>query len=591
MKQYIKALALGLLTAGMLTSCDDFLDRPAESSYNADNFYQTSDQCYAGVNYLYNSPWYDFQRGFIKVGEVMSGNYYWGSSPYLNFSVNGNDEDLKNMSYSLWAVIGHSNTVYNSLKKSPADPAVVNQCMGECLTWKALAYFFLARSFGDVPIIHDTSETLGSGTYNNIKKVHHADVYDYIILTLEKAMSLMEKKNNSASGRLDYYSAEALLAKTYLTKAGVTGTLNQEDLDKAASYAKDVIENSGYSLMENYGDLFKLAYNKNSECLISWRWVASGSNWTRQNTLQDDLAMTGFGSQGGCWGGWNGCSVDLQEAFDVYQLERDPSSWNANPDTRLKATMMLPGFSYDYFRTDKGGFDYLTFIYTQGSTGELESPNGANCVKHIYGTTADHIAGCGEGDDRMASSLATHILRLADVYLVLAESKLHGPGSSTTDPDALAAYNTVHQRAVKNATPATSLTWEQVWKERRLELAMEGDRWYDYVRVSYYNPDFCVNELKNQHRGPYYGLNSVYKAYFESGNTDWSVTSSAGYDTGYDAPNVEALMRTDAATGKKYFYLPMCQDDVIYNPNLASTDDEGNPVEPERVDIRATYSY
>ena len=83
----------------------------------------------------------------------------------------------------------------------------------------------------------------------------------------------------------------------------------------------------------------------------------------------------------------------------------------------------------------------------------------------------------------------------------------------------------VEQRAVKNANPVTSLTWEQVWKERRLELAMEGDRWYDFVRVSYYNPDFCVNELKTQHRGPYYGLNSVYKAYFESGNTDWSERS------------------------------------------------------------------
>ena len=111
----IKYTAVAALTALTMSSCDDFLDRPTEDSYNTDNFYQTADQCLSSVNYLYNSPWYDFQRGFIKVGEVLSGNYYWGSSPYMNFSVNGSDQDLVNMSYSLWAVIGHATTLYNSL--------------------------------------------------------------------------------------------------------------------------------------------------------------------------------------------------------------------------------------------------------------------------------------------------------------------------------------------------------------------------------------------------------------------------------------------------------------------------------------------
>lgn len=70
-------VCIAVAVLGMV-SCEDFLDRPTEDSYNTDNYYQTDDQCIAGVNYLYNSPWYDFQRGFIKVGEVLSGNYYWG---------------------------------------------------------------------------------------------------------------------------------------------------------------------------------------------------------------------------------------------------------------------------------------------------------------------------------------------------------------------------------------------------------------------------------------------------------------------------------------------------------------------------------
>ena len=116
MKFYnIKQLAFVAVAGLALTSCDKFLDKPSEDSYNTDNYYQTEAQCLGATSYLYNSPWYDFQRGFIKIGEVLSGNYFWGSSPYLQFTVNGTDEDLVNMSASLWAAIGHSNTVYELL--------------------------------------------------------------------------------------------------------------------------------------------------------------------------------------------------------------------------------------------------------------------------------------------------------------------------------------------------------------------------------------------------------------------------------------------------------------------------------------------
>ena len=207
-----KYIALAAAFTLAMSSCDDFLDKPTKDAYNADNYYQTDDQCISGVNYLYNSPWYDFQRGYFKVGEVLSGNLYMGNSPYLNFTVNGSDESLINMSYSLWAVIGHSNTVYNSIKGSSGNISVSvrNQCMGECLAWKAMAYFYLVRSFGEVPIVHDNAASLNAGDYNTYPKVKRADVYDYILLTLEKAMELLPESN--APGRIDRYCAEALMA-------------------------------------------------------------------------------------------------------------------------------------------------------------------------------------------------------------------------------------------------------------------------------------------------------------------------------------------------------------------------------------------
>ncbi len=577
----IKYISVAALLCLGMSSCDSFLDKPVVDNYNTENYYDGDAACVSGVNYLYNSPWYDFQRGFIKVGEVMSGNMYWGSSPYMNFSLNGTDTDLINMSYSLWAEIGHCSTVYESLQNAKnCSESVKNQCLGECLAWKAMAYFYLVRTFGDVPIIHSNSTSLADGSYTTASKVEKADVYEYIILTLEKAMELLPK-TKSTTGRIDYYSAEALLAKVYLTKAGVKGSLDNDDLQKAATYAKDVIENSGRELMENYEDVFRGSNQFCDEILIAWRWTV-GSQWTSQNTLQSDLAPVGFDENGDCWGGYGGPSVDLMDAFGV-SADQDPAERKNEKDVRRKATIMMAGDKYDYFWRDrtmddgKKGFNYLQFIYDKeynsSSTGELQTPTGGNNVKHLYGDNADHLAELKMSPGRMANALPTPILRLSDLYLVYAEAEvLLG---NTSDALALECYNHVHGRGTQYKDPdETSLTFDMIWKERRLELAGEGDRWYDYVRRSYYDVDACITELKSQRRNAMWNVNSAYKAYYESGYATWN-PSEIQYDTDTPAPNITA----------NSFTIPFPTEDVAINPNL------GSSAKPIHVDVRSTYSY
>lgn len=576
-------MCLATLLGVGLTSCNDFLDRPNEDNYNVNTFYTTDEQCYMGVNYLYNSPWYDFLRGYIKMGEVLSGNYYVGSSPYLTFDVKGTDEDLVAMSYALWAEIGHCNTVYRNLGNAdgPSKEAI-DICRGECLAWKAMAYFYLVRVFGDVPIIHDNANEISAGTYNDKYKVQAADVYEYIVMTLEEAMKLLPKRGQN--GRLDYYCAEGLLAKVYLTKSGLgmTGSRNQDDLDKAAYYAKDVIDNSGRHLLPNYSDIFRLQNNDNEEALYSWKWSAGRDPWTQQNSLQSHLAPVGFDEFGDNWGGWAGPSVDLQDAFGVDVIHTSPDA-RIDLDTRRKATMMLPGDHYEYFWTDKGGFDPLRFCYDvdnygKGGPGQWQSPTGAMVVKHLYGDAYDHEQALGTSAGNMYYGLATHILRLADVYLVLAEAKL-GNAPSTSDGDALAAFNAVRSRAIPSATPATSITFQDVWKERRLELAMEGDRWFDFVRLSYYDAPKAVQELLAQRRNSYWNVDALFKYYYETGVWDLSKaaqsadTGEAGYDTSTAAPNVN----------EQSFKLPFPTEDVVFNKHLLE--------DPIHVDVRNEYSY
>ncbi len=564
----IKYAAVAIFLGLGVSSCSDFLDRPVEDNYNTENYYTSDDACISGVNYLYNSPWYDFQRGFIKVGEVMSGNMYWGSSSYMNFSVNGTNEDLVNMSYSLWAVIGHANTVYQSLKGAKASEAVKNQCMGECLAWKAMSYFFLVRTFGDVPIVHNNSDNIKNGDYNTLSKIQKSDVYDYIIMTLEKAMSLLPKTKSTTEG---------LLAKVYLTKAGVSGTLNKDDLTKAAEYSDDVIKNSGRTLLASYEDIFRGSKNASDESLFAWRWTV-GAHWTCQNTLQSDLAPDGFDENGDCWGGYGGPSVDLMDAFGISPAI-DPSK-RIDKDIRRKATIMMAGDTYSYFwrdhtmKNNKKGFSYLQFwydkTYNKAASGQCQGPCGCNNVKNLYGDNADHIAEMAITPARMANALATQILRLSDVYLVFAESEvLLG---NTTNTDALKAFNAVHQRAVPTDVEKTSLTFDDIWKERRLEFAGEGDRWYDYVRRSYYDVNACIKELTAQRRNAMWNCDGAYKTYYESGVWD---ASNIEYDTKTAAPNVTASS----------FTLPYPTEDVALNPNL------GSNATPIHIDVRNTYSY
>jgi len=179
-------------------------------------------------------------------------------------------------------------------------------------------------------------------------------------------------------------------------------------------------------------------------------WTADTSIWTVQNTLQSDLAMVGFDEFGDCWGGYNGPSIDLQEAFGVSPTENPES--RSEVDTRRKATMMMAGDFYDYFWTDKTdnkgrkGFNYLQFMYDadnygSGGPGKLQSATGANNVKHLYGDAYDHktFAIDGISASNMHSSLPTPVLRLSDVYLVYAEAVI-GNGTSTTDATAIDAF-------------------------------------------------------------------------------------------------------------------------------------------------------
>ena len=324
--------------------------------------------------------------------------------------------------------------------------------------------------------------------------------------------------------------------------------------------------------MANYEDIFKGENDFCDESLFGWRWTAEQNNYTCGNCLTSELAMKGFETYN-CWGDWTAPSVDLQDAFNVSPLD-NPTQRNQS-DARRKATMMMAGDKYSYWWQDKGGFNYLDFLYDKeyapGSNDGLQSGTGANIAKHLYGNTNDHIKTFGISPGQQCSSLSTHVLRLADIYLVYAEAVI-GNNNSTTDASAIDAFYKVRQRAVSAYERPSSITLDQVLKERRLEMAFEGDYWFDLVRMSYYDVNKAMDIIKAQRRNGYYGLPDLYKEY--KMNNVWNVDESTMYyETNTPKPNVTVSI----------FKLPLPDEDVVYNPHLLD--------EAQHVDVRTEFVY
>ena len=539
-KSYKYFLVLFLWT---MSSCNDqFLDRPPQDAYTIDNWYQDEEQLKLAVNPLYGGVWFDYQRSFTNIGDVYAGNYTKPGDAFYVFGVNNATGGLTDAYASLWMGVTYSSGVIENIREKAAasiPEATKNKYLGEAMVWKAMAYFYLVRGWGAVPIIESNSKLIASGEISTLYRNKKEDVYEYIVRLLKKAGEILPETNES--GRINKWSAYGLLAKVYLTRSGVngSGSRKQADLDEAKKYAGMVINNSGLQLWPEYSELFTISKgNRNPENLISWHWAALPSGWGEQNAMQADLAVQQLSGVGDGWGTWSGPSVYLQSLFN----EDATKTGTANrqyTDKRRKATIIMDGDYYpelDRARVNfKNGF---TMTWDGGSI--FATPTGAHCRKHVVGSKEDHKAESGKDMYFMKTVLSTHLLRLADIYLVYAEAIL-GNSASTSDAEALQAFNTVRKRAIPNHVDYTSLTFDDIFKERRLELAMEGDNWYDYVRLYYYNPTLAKSLLSNQERGTY------------SGNAaTLPITLNSTHYTPKDSD----------------FELPIPEVDILINPNL-----------------------
>jgi len=491
MKRYKYILSMAALTGVIASGCKkDFFNRPPESQTTVGSYYQTADQVKASTNALYAAPWFGFNT---KVGwsisELAGGNGRTYSSDVVafgNFSVSNGNFELSAAWNSLFTVVAQSNALIANLPAnvpSSVPASVVSNAMGEARLMRGLAYFYLTRIFGNVPIVENP--LLEVGNFQNVNTNPVTDVYKFIVTDLKFAEANCSA-NVASTGHVSSGSASALLAKVYLY---------MQDYPNARAEAEKVINSGEFQLLGldiagmTYEDLFKIANNNNKESIIALQWLAN-AGYGFGNAVQASFAYSSAITQTGDGYGVLAPTFDLQDAFAA----------NVG-DLRRKATIMLPGDHYDYLDAAQGGYTLPDNAGSQGTHAQIK--------KYVVGSPADN-----NGKSAFQSTaMNTYIMRLSDVYLIAAEAILgqsanpgvgHGldTAASTNNATALGYFNKIRQRA--GVQQKTSITFRDIIKERRLEFAIEGDYWYDLCRLDGFNSathPVAITIISKQDRG------------------------------------------------------------------------------------------
>lgn len=489
MKNKIKYIPIIIFIT--LASCSkSFLDRPSLNNPTVANYYTNAAQVQGATGLLYNQVWYNWlDKAFHCIGEVYGGNMLtsagdpnYGNNTYVYFTVQSTDGQDLLAWQSFYKVAGNATVLINTLQqiRNEANASFIDPGIAEARFIRGVAYFFIARTYGDAPIVADPVALAGSGNYN-VPRYLQKDVLRFALNDFAAAEAALPETPYQA-GRVTKYSAAGMAAKLYLYE-GI--------YDSAALKANEVIQSGKYSIYPNYAQMFTSSKaNNNSESLFSLQWIAGGYSYC--NDIQayagpGPLMKPDFGT------GYSSVipTLDLLNSYESGDLRK---SWSVMQqgytNANWKNSLFPNGFTYD--TTVGGGSDDAYHITTGTRSNSLKYINGpAN-----NGSPTDPTSAFGD-------ALNLYLLRYADVLLIYSEAVL-ATNASTSDASALAAFNQVRNRA--GLASLTSLTKQQILHERRVEFAFEGDYWYDIQRQGFATAQQIINA---QERGTMNGDGTV----------------------------------------------------------------------------------
>jgi hypothetical protein len=444
--KYITALVL--FTA--LVSCKkDFLDKAPLDSVNTANYYKTAEDAVNAVNAAYQPlqrpKLYNFR---IWTTDIMAGNSVTGAGGGTDGIETQDEQNFVTTSANAGVLdvyrgpapgILQCNIVLQKVPDISMDATLKNRIIGEAKFLRALYYFNLVRLFGDVPLI-TKPQVVGDDL--KVKRAPKADVYALIIKDLTDAMGLLPAASTYTGaniGRASKGSAIGLLAKVYLTLGNYQQTV---DLCKQVTAL-------GYSLNASYADNFSATKKNTAESLFEVQYSGATTYGFFDDFNQAAWASTFTGPRnsdfvGGAYG-WNQPTQEFVNAYESGDLRKD-------------ITILYPGCP---------AFDGKAYLASYSTTGfNLRKFLVPKSISPDYNTNPEDFP----------------VLRYADILLMHAEAM-----NELGQAGAEAPLNLVRHRAGLGNI-ATGLSKDAfrtvVLHERRIELAFEGQRWFDLIRVN-----------------------------------------------------------------------------------------------------------
>ena len=348
----------------------------------------------------------------------------------------------------------------------PEDDAAMEGIIAEAYFMRGLSYFYLVRTFGDVPLVltKDDAEV-------NMPRTAVKDIYEKTIFPdLEKAASSLPTTSRSGdSSTPSIWAAKAALADAYMTASGWPLKLDKVEYNKkAAAELKDIIENSGLSLTPNYADLWKedLKTQANEHMFSLFHDAANktASNYGKSYVPGDFMAKDSKGAIK-ARSGWK--DYFGSPAFYESYPEGPRKDWNymdkwytkddqKEPVNYKETANKCPAIAKYYDYDNDGKYNTKTFTYT-GNFAKAAQSNGI-----------------------------TSIYRYADVLLMYAEASTIAEGS--VNLLAQLCLKQVQIRAGMKLEDMTITTspdefLEAVFNENGWEFFAEMRRWFDLVRL------------------------------------------------------------------------------------------------------------
>jgi starch-binding outer membrane protein, SusD/RagB family len=451
-------ILLLITLAGFLTSnCEDFLEmRPEGTIPTAGIDYTKSENIFLPISASYAKLRLYGAHAFPYIGafEIASDNADKGSTPEDNppmkeiddLTYQSNNGLLNNLWTSYYDIVSAANYAIQQMSffeeslMDEGDKLYARQCQGEVKVIRAYAYFNLTRLFGSVPII-DT--ILSAEELADVSQASTAELYEFIEKDLEEAIEVLPVSYTSEwDGRITRYTAMGIKAKVHLY---------QSEWDSVASLTDPIIASGRFNLLTNFREVFSMEGENSRESLFEIQGSTLGRTSGDAAFLEYAFVQGPRGNSPSNMQGW-GFSTPSQNLIDFFNL---------------RGEVIRPA---------------TTLLYRGTKTPEGDSIKN-NCTNPVYNGKVYTPSIYNKWNfNGYGFDYNIRILRYADILLMYAEARVNGAGITfTSGLSADEAVNIVRRRA--GLTDLAGVTLQDIWDERRAELALEQDRFFDLIRT------------------------------------------------------------------------------------------------------------